>query len=432
LVLASPSQTENTSTVVVTGENVNSPITAIFDDDELAFELGLWLGGLESFVTGGDVIFADRDSARSGTRDCTREARITHAALLLCSKLNLRLRRGLDGLPVGGEIVNTNELDDLCLLIRDNLLLNESHVRSTPFSASEWRSWNAALRSSLHASPAFRKLVENAAQLNKSELPPPLAELRVRSPKSLGDDSELLYIFLRFSKILRCLSVVRRIMQADEPLKPVLVIFSLVEQQARDLVLYIENRLARLSNEDDEFFRLLDTAAYTASLELRKVYTQELTGLVDIRPTPSVRAKVETAYSLLADSFQQIVAGMAKLVDPSVTAFELFPNFNVKRLRSVVLRDTLTRVLEYVRTAESRPEKDPIAKVKSELRVFLNQPINHLYYKDREVFERFCEEIFASEEKKDLVPILHRFGAYVETLAGQVAMRTVLADDVAV
>jgi hypothetical protein len=128
--LASPSQTENTSTVVVTGENVNSPITAIFDADELAFELGLWLGGLESFVTGGDVIFADRDSARSGTRDCTREARITHAALLLCSKLNLRLRRGLDGLPVGGEIVNTNELDDLCLLIRDNLLLNESHVRS--------------------------------------------------------------------------------------------------------------------------------------------------------------------------------------------------------------------------------------------------------------------------------------------------------------
>jgi hypothetical protein len=431
LVLASPTQTEHAAPAIA-GDHAPSPITAIFDTDELAFELGLWLGGLESFVSGGDVVFADKESVRSGVRDCTREARITHAALLLSSKLNLRLRRGLDGLPVDGESMATHELDDLGLLIRDCLMLNESHIRSAPLSATEWTSWSACLRERLNSSPAFRKLVDKTAQLNKSELPEPIAELRAKHPELLGDDSELLLIFLRFSKILRCLSVVRRIMQADEPLKPSLLIFSLVERQARDLVLFLENRLARLSNEDDEFFRLLDTAAYTASLELKKVYTQELTGLVDIRPTPSVRAKVETAYSLLADSFQQIVAGMAKLVEPSVTAFELFPNFNVKRLRSVVLRDTLTRVLEYVRAAEARPDKDPIQKAKSELKAFLHQPINHLYYKDREVFERFCEEIFAAEEKKDLVPILHRFGAYVETLAGQVAMRSVLAEDASV
>jgi hypothetical protein len=43
------------------------------------------------------------------------------------------------------------------------------------------------------------------------------------------------------------------------------------------------------------------------------------------------------------------------------------------------------------------------------------------------VFERFSEEIFATGEKKDIVPILHRFGAYIETLLAQVNMRTVLA-----
>ena len=419
----------NTSTVVATGGTVQSPITAIFDTEELAFELGLWLGGLESFLSGGEHVYADRDSVRSGNRDYTREARVTHAALLLASKLNLRLRRGLDGLPADGQRVPVRELDDLCVVIRDNLMLNESHVRSAPVSASEWRSWSSALRSGLASSPAFLKLVDAAERLDKSELPAPLTDLKTRRPEALGDDSELLHIFLRFSKILRCLSVVRRTMQADEPLKPLVLIFSLVERQTRDLVLYLENRLARLSNEEDEFFRALDTAAYTASLELKKVYQQELTGLMDIRPAPSVRAKIETAYSLLADSFQQIVAGMAKLVEPTVTAFELFPNFNVKRLRSVVLRDTLRRVLEYVRAAESKPEKESIVKVKTELKAFMHQPINHLFYKDREVFERFCEEIFAADEKKELVPILHRFGAYVETLAGQVAMRGVLADD---
>ena len=44
-----------------------------------------------------------------------------------------------------------------------------------------------------------------------------------------------------------------------------------------------------------------------------------------------------------------------------------------------------------------------------------------------ERFERFSEEIYAARDKKDLVPVLHRFGAYLETLFGQVSMRGVLA-----
>jgi hypothetical protein len=48
------------------------------------------------------------------------------------------------------------------------------------------------------------------------------------------------------------------------------------------------------------------------------------------------------------------------------------------------------------------------------------------FYKDKETFERFAEEIIVTKEKKDLVPILHRFGAYVETLFAQVNMRAVL------
>ena len=47
--------------------------------------------------------------------------------------------------------------------------------------------------------------------------------------------------------------------------------------------------------------------------------------------------------------------------------------------------------------------------------------------KDKETVERFVEEILVTSDKKDLVPILHRFGAYLETLFGQVNMRTVLA-----
>jgi hypothetical protein len=54
--------------------------------------------------------------------------------------------------------------------------------------------------------------------------------------------------------------------------------------------------------------------------------------------------------------------------------------------------------------------------------------MNYLFYKDKETVERFGEEVLATSEKKDLVPILHRCGAYLETLLGQVNMRAVLAD----
>jgi hypothetical protein len=65
--------------------------------------------------------------------------------------------------------------------------------------------------------------------------------------------------------------------------------------------------------------------------------------------------------------------------------------------------------------------------VRKELTAFMHEPANFLFFKDRETLERFTEEVFATSENKDLVPILHRFGAYLETLFGLVNMRTVLA-----
>ena len=86
------------------------------------------------------------------------------------------------------------------------------------------------------------------------------------------------------------------------------------------------------------------------------------------------------------------------------------------------------KVLSGVRAAEKNPEKTSIDSLRKVLKGFLDHTLQFLFYKDTEAFERFCEEVFAAEEKKDIVPILHRFGAYLETLFGQVNMRSVLAN----
>ena len=166
---------------------------------------------------------------------------------------------------------------------------------------------------------------------------------------------------------------------------------------------------------------------YTASLELKKVYQQELTGLVGIRPAPSIHAKVETAYSLLNDGFEQIIAGFARLIEPGIVVTELFPNVQLKLEQSLSLRSHLWKTLQAVQTAEKNPDKRILDDLKKKLTTFMDEPVRYLFFKDRETLERFSEEIVATADNKDLVPILHRFGAFLETLFSLVNMRTVLS-----
>jgi hypothetical protein len=115
-------------------------------------------------------------------------------------------------------------------------------------------------------------------------------------------------------------------------------------------------------------------------------------------------------------------------MDPKIVAGDLFPQFETKLGQSLALRKDLWLVLQSVQAAEQNPDKKLLEAVNQELRSFLDRSLSYLFHKDRETLERFSEEIFATSEKKDIVPILHRFGAYIETLLGQVNMRTVLAN----
>ncbi len=168
---------------------------------------------------------------------------------------------------------------------------------------------------------------------------------------------------------------------------------------------FINNRLLRFPNEEDELFGTLDGAAYTASIELRKVFNHELSGLVDIRTTPSVYAKIETAYSLLNDSFQLTLISFAKLFDPQIDAESIFPNLKTKLEESVQLRQKMWKMLQDVRTAEQNPETFPLNNLHAKLIDFREKTQHFLFYKDKETIERFIEEVLITKSKK----ILYQF-----------------------
>ena len=409
---------------------VESPIIAVLDPEELTFELGLWLAGLTSFIKLGTQAF-DKVPVDTIQRDWALECRLTHAALLKCSKLNFRLRKATVAQhdDHGNSLsVSANDLDAFTLVLRDLIVLNESILRAGKLDFADWRSWADTLSEKLASSTIKRRLVDASQASGATFLPAKLRSLVADSNVPFADEVDLHIILPQFGVILGSLNVVGNMLQHDEPLKPSLIIFSRIYEQTSELITHMNNRLSRFPTEEAPMFDSLDGASYTASLELKKVYSQELTGLAGMRPVPAVFARVETACELLSDSFRQILAGFARILDPHVQLADLFPKFDTKLERSLALREHLWKLIAAVHAAEQNPEKRVLELANSELQSFLELTAPFLYHKDKETFERFAEEVFATTERKDIVPILHRFGAYLETLLGQVNMRTVLAN----
>ena len=438
---ASTGNSINISAANVAADNFASN-SSVSDVKELAFELGLWLSGLESFLNLRNHSFADENRAKTSTRDWTKEFRLTYSTLLLCSKLNFQLGKALREKNQFQNGQSTDSLENLTFLnkefefssddiyklslaLKDSILLNESLLRAAPLKFGEWTAWSNSLSEKLKTIETFDKLIKTAERSGEEFLPEILRKLPETRP--FAEQFDLQMILPRFGRILKWLSVVGRMLKSDEPLKPTLLIFSRVNEQIHEMIGYVNNRLLRFPNEEAELFGSLDGAAYAASIELKKVYSQELSGLVSIRPAPLIYAKIETAYALLNDSFEQTLIVFAQMMQPDINPEKIFPNFNDKLNNSLVLRQDLYRILASAQNAEQHPEKLQLESLHQQLKAFLNGSMQFLFYKDKETIERFVEEILVTKDKKDLVPILHRFGAYLETLFGQVNMRTVLA-----
>jgi len=398
----------------------------VFDAEELAFEIGAWLSGIRSFASTCQPTFAAE--SRNSVPDLRREFRILTLALMHLSRLTIRLQNVGDD-PILDDLgLSRRQINDFSSIVRDGVILVDSHSRAATVSIGEWQAFVSSLITRLDRDPVDEKLRRYSFDGAYRTLPANLRDLFEREDIDLSDRVDYLDVVPRVAAALRYLGLVGRMMRDDEPIKPALLILAAVHDQARGMIDHINLRLARNPNEEATLFNSLDSASYGASLELKKVFQQELRGIVGVLPPTSVFARTETAYSLLLDSFQQILLDLARTIDPAATLFDFFPRFQIKLDQSLILREHLWGILKAVKAAEESPVKEKVSHLKQELADFVTITIRFLHYKDEETFERFNEEVHAALDKKDLVPVLHRFGAYLETLFGQVCMRTVLAE----
>lgn len=395
--------------------------------EDAVVELWIWVQGLSSFLSSYDRVLGDSDKPAAVTRDRRGEFHITMEVFVRLSGLLAEIASS-DDQKFFGVTIERQAFSELSAFIQDHSVLNTALLKGDSLSYYEWRSWRKLLREKLGGLAAVELLEDVAAEAALQKLPEELRSLAVDPAFSAADRSTIIWATSRLGRILLSLRAISQMLKQDDPLKPAMAIFCGIHDQVRTMNRRIGDTLTRWKDEEAELYGMLDGASYMASLELKKAYNQELAGIVTLRSALVVYARVETAYALLNDGFQEIMTGFVRLVRPDVAVGDVFPEFQHKLAESLMLRNHLHQVVTAVRMAEETPTPENVEALQSLLSAFLNEPIEYLYYKDREAFERFCEEITASIDGKELVPLLHRFSAYLETLFRQVSMRAVLSD----
>ncbi|HEX8501277.1 MAG TPA: hypothetical protein VF659_11910 [Pyrinomonadaceae bacterium] len=413
-----------------------------------AQELAVWLRSLQSFFNAANLPLGEAERAAIGERSFKCETGVVRDALVRCLHLLGSVAHGEppSGPPAGddaaaartapgadreggrgslGLVGAKDSLAELADVFKDACRLCDALLEAQAVGFAAWSSIGSILERELRRSEAAGLIVAAGHGADAADLQERLVALaHGLMPDDLGED--LLEIFQAFSRLLTHLRFVELSLKGDAQLKRLLPVFTLIHEETRALLDFIEGRALRVEGVGSGASEILDGTAYAVRMEMRKAFEHELTGLCTLRQPPHLFAKVENAAGLLRDCYQQSVVALAQSFDPSLDGAGLFRSFRTKLEQSLELRRELWGLVRLVRQSSAEGAHAP--RVLEALAAFGEGGQRYLMYKDWESLERFAEEVETARGAGELSRTLHRFEAYLETLFGQVNMRAVLAD----
>jgi hypothetical protein len=412
--------------------------------DSSLLELHIWQLALRSFFNLRNHSLTDAERAEITSRDFSPELRIV--GQVLKRSLLLSLSCTPEKSPASFELDDANAFGALSPGVSsDNLeqavasplapLINTlselcdvcDSALASKVDFQVWGCLERIVRDALAPSQFIRQLERRvrAGTLERQH-----AELHELTERIVPDDlaADMSAIFSQLVQLLEQLRVIETLLRHDAPLKLSLPIFTLVHEETRALVEFIEKRAIRTEEIDGKVFDALDCTSYAVAVGLSRVFGRELVGLASLRQSPAIYTKVENAHGLLRDSFQQTLVALIQVFDPTLDGSLFFQFFNARLEQSLQLRHDLWTLLQLVLQAERDRDRRPLAPLLERLDAFREGSMRFLMYRDWESFERFVMEVLAARGAVELTPVLHRFGTYLEALFGQINMRTVLAD----
>ncbi|HZG52250.1 MAG TPA: hypothetical protein VEZ40_08945 [Pyrinomonadaceae bacterium] len=234
-------------------------------------------------------------------------------------------------------------------------------------------------------------------------------------------------VFTDLARLLDYLRLIEKKVQQDQLLASTSSVFTNLHKESLALIEQIDADMLNLEGMSEELLSTLDGISYAIGHEIGRVYGFELVGINDPQ-APPIRAKLERAHGLLRNCFQQSTIALTQVFNPALGGEELFNDFQARREEALVLYRDLWNLVGLARRADRECDQFSVALLLAHLKRFRDGSMCYLMYRDWEEYERFVKQVMGARRILEIGPALEGLTCYLETLLGQVRLRSVLTN----
>jgi hypothetical protein len=243
-------------------------------------------------------------------------------------------------------------------------------------------------------------------------------------PSSLG--AVISDVFDQLIGLLDHLDLLKTCVGSDEAILKSHLILNFVAEKAHRMATYVETDVRSEKAIAEAIRRVIDGTILAIDHEIKRALLLSIP-----RNDPKIedlRAELTRAEGLLRNCFQQSVISVALEFDSSINGAQLFDDLKLRSDQSSSLLEALEVLSEQVNLAQVVRSLNAYFSLIDGLKIFEAGFMPFLMYRDWAQFEKFVQEINAVRTEFEFFWLLGQFAPYIDTLIGQVKMRSVLRD----
>lgn len=259
----------------------------------------------------------------------------------------------------------------------------------------------------------------------------------VKSIKDREIKKYISVIYLYLFRFLRYISHIDITSQRLIALNSSLLILVLLRSEINLFRSYIEKAGGRI--KDKGINMLLKAVSYQFSMEIKRVYLQELKEVTLKRAPQHFRGKIENSQGILKNLIEQSVVQITQFFKPGLQGEDIFESFTTRLQQSLKLREdifVLHRFLALLEEKTDFPEERTaiFESMKNFMLYFESFTFRLIRYDDYDEFTAFFNEIFTFKgdlcgpEFNKILEKVHHFKIFLETTLRHIANRAELRD----
>ena len=236
---------------------------------------------------------------------------------------------------------------------------------------------------------------------------------------------ETMALFVRAHRILSIIRYIKVGLRGQFNARVYLVLFSHLYAEGKNFARKLEQWASRWETQLPVCSEVSTSLQFALRLETKRVFKQELLGIEHETRVDALYIRLETSAGLLWNCYQNVFISMARSFNLKFNEYDIFIDLIARQEESVRLESDLCTIRELVRRMESGHSGADVEALRKLLRIFNENSLRYLMFKDWGPFEGFIDQVNITPDNQ-LAPVLHRFLIFLDTLIAAVEKRAVL------